>query len=511
MSGRNKFGLTRNIPTDIKRKVRQNSKFGCVLCRRGFYQYEHIDPPFEECLEHVADAICCLCGSCHDMVTRGQLSKEAVKLAYKNIQSNLLEEVSPPTGPLDFHDGTAELLFGGLCYSPAVQTVLRYHGIDLIKVIPGSNGEPGKIRALFTDNQGRVTLQLEDNAWIGNLENWDIEIVGQKITVRRKHGEIALKIRLDPPGRLVIERLDMRFRQGHILATEKTYAVGRYLAEQFLCWTHVNIEICQSSSVGAAIEFTDSEALELRDMFFQGNGTEMATPDRSMVINSNAGVLVKSLGIAIASLTGSFKISEMGVIGELPLNEMRKAIFNDKKDILEFIATYSCEPKHETPNDSKEILDNPVSTEIETETLNKISLYNFLNQNLTVLEIDTRIAKFTKNNFRLDENDLERNLRDLHCCQIETVVQLEEFLKSYTEVIVKFYYLLDKKWIMYLQEHPESHGNGTSPRGISITYLTLLLAVMNNDSSFINKYYEDADSLTASFEEAKKLDINTIL
>ena len=335
----NQHGLSRYIPADVRREVRQRSKFGCVICRSGLYQYEHIDPPFETATIHDPDSICCLCGSCHDSVTRGQLSKAMVQSAYQKIRTNSPDSVGPPVGPLDFHDGTAELLVGGLLYAPAVRTVLRYHGWDLIRVTPGQDGDVGRISAVFTDDQGQPVLQLVENEWVGELANWDIEIVGKRITVRRRQGEIALQLRLDPPGRIVVERLDMRFRGCHVLATEKTYAVGRYITPTFLRWVRVNIAVRRSSPMGAAIEFTDAESLEVRDCFLHGTGAELAAPDRSMVMNANAGVMVKPLGIVIASLCGSFDLFEMAVSGDYRLEEMLPVVFTRPDCISRFIAT----------------------------------------------------------------------------------------------------------------------------------------------------------------------------
>lgn len=334
----NEHGLSRYIPADVKREVRQRSKFGCVICRRGFYQYEHIDPPFADAKTHDAEGICCLCGSCHDAVTRKQHSKDYVKAEYKKIQG--AGKIDPPIGPLDFHDGHAELKIGGLFYSPVVRTVLRYHGSDIIRVEPGIEGEPGQISAVFTDHQGEVTLQLVNNEWIGALNAWDIEVVGQRITVRRKQGEVALQLRLDPPGCIVIERLDMRFQSCHLLVSEETYAVGRYIRDGVIHWAHVGTHILSSSPVGAAIEFTDAQTLEERDARYLGRGQELATHDRGIVISSNAGVMIKSLGIAVASQCGAIGLYGMAVSGgPLPLEEMRKIVFSSPKDVCRFIGT----------------------------------------------------------------------------------------------------------------------------------------------------------------------------
>src|SRR5689334_6226345 len=126
MAKPNKHGLSRDIPKRIKREVRRRSRFGCVLCRSGIYDYEHIDPEFADARKHDPDKICCLCPSCHALVTRGQRSKAMVAQAYDEIQKAAPDKVASPTGPLDFHTGTAELTIGGLQYSPAVTTVLRY-------------------------------------------------------------------------------------------------------------------------------------------------------------------------------------------------------------------------------------------------------------------------------------------------------------------------------------------------------------------------------------------------
>ena len=75
----NRFGLSRDIPNETKRLIRQRCGFGCVVCGSAFYQYEHVDPNFADARVHDPERIALLCGSCHDRVTRGALSKETVK------------------------------------------------------------------------------------------------------------------------------------------------------------------------------------------------------------------------------------------------------------------------------------------------------------------------------------------------------------------------------------------------------------------------------------------------
>lgn len=219
--------------------------------------------------------ICCLCGSCHDAVTRGQRSKASVIAAYRTIQESPLEEVGKPVGPLDFCGGNATLSIGGLRYNPIVQTVLRYHGENVIRVVPGEADTPGTISAIFTDESGAEVLKLIDNAWEGSTENWDIDVVGSRITVRRAAGVVALRLRLEPPGVIVVEHLDMRLGEFHLLVSENSYAVGRYSPNgDAIAWLHAELTITRSTGAGAAIELTDPDELLARDQAMGEGGKE---------------------------------------------------------------------------------------------------------------------------------------------------------------------------------------------------------------------------------------------
>ena len=63
--------------------------------------------------------------------------------------------------------------------------------------------------------------------------------MANKFAFRRAHGNIVLQLRLDPPGRIVVERLDMRLGDSHVLETERTYAIGRYFDDNSsISWVH---------------------------------------------------------------------------------------------------------------------------------------------------------------------------------------------------------------------------------------------------------------------------------
>ena len=55
------------------------SLVGCVHCGRGFYTYEHFNPPFSEAITHDVNGIALLCGQCQLLATKGILSKETIQ------------------------------------------------------------------------------------------------------------------------------------------------------------------------------------------------------------------------------------------------------------------------------------------------------------------------------------------------------------------------------------------------------------------------------------------------
>lgn len=334
----NQHGLSRHIPSDIARQVRQRSKFGCVICRAGFYEYEHIDPEFANAREHDPARICCLCASCHGAVTRGQRSKASVTAAYQAVQTSTLEQVGNPFGPIDFHGGAAELRIGGLCYSPLVRVVLRFHGTDIIRVEPGDQGVPGGISAVFTNDAGVPILWLDSNAWEGSTENWDIQVVGQRITVRAQDERVALRLRLDPPGVIVVENLDMRVGDSHLLATEHAYAAGRYVGEGSAAWLFANVAIDQSTEHGCAIEFAEPDELRLRHQATRQQSQYLATTAEDFVTSSGAGVMWIPAGIAVASMCGGFR-TYVEVRGIRPLDGMRRVVARGADALVRYIGT----------------------------------------------------------------------------------------------------------------------------------------------------------------------------
>ena len=213
----NKHGLNDIIPLDIKRQIRQRCGFGCVNCGSAVYQYEHVEPTFAEAMEHDPDCIVLLCGGCHDRVTRKILSKETIKI--RSIKP-FCKQSGFSFGPFDIGLVEPTIKIGTLTCR-AVDSLIEIDGESIFSIKkPEFDGAPFLINAYLADRDGNEILKIVNNEWVTTIDNWDVEVVGPRITIRRKLGDILLVLRTESPHSLIIERLDMEHRGVKITCRE---------------------------------------------------------------------------------------------------------------------------------------------------------------------------------------------------------------------------------------------------------------------------------------------------
>jgi hypothetical protein len=184
--------------------------------------YEHIEPLFVDAERHDPAAITLLCGRCHGKVNRGLLSKETVKLANaapKALEKGFSFEVFD-IGPLH-----PNVRIGSL-QAIRPRTVIRALGEDLLKVDePEQPGGPFRLSAVFSDRDGKEIFRIKDNVWETPADNWDVDVTGPRITLRKGLGDLVLQLRVNPPNEVIIERLDMHFRGVHAVADEQQFGI----------------------------------------------------------------------------------------------------------------------------------------------------------------------------------------------------------------------------------------------------------------------------------------------
>ncbi|MGR5116536.1 SEC-C metal-binding domain-containing protein [Photobacterium damselae] len=238
----NKYGLTDTIASQVKREVRQRCGFGCVNCGNAVYQYEHLEPIFAEAREHNPDHIVLLCGGCHDRVSRKILSKDTIKFRSQN---PICKQNGFSSGPFDL--GLVEPMIKiGTLTCKNVESLIQIDGESIFSIKkPECEGAPFRINAYLADRDGIEVLKIIDNEWITSIVNWDVEVVGPKITIRKKLGDITLVLRTEAPHSLIVERLEMVHRGVKISCRENNSLEVVTRSGQVLKSTSMNITDCK--------------------------------------------------------------------------------------------------------------------------------------------------------------------------------------------------------------------------------------------------------------------------
>jgi hypothetical protein len=218
----NAQGLPRKVPPAIKREIRKRCGFGCVVCGSSIYQYEHVVPTFADATTHDPTRMALLCGTHHDLVTRGMWSKEKVKQAMlapaalaRGFASSWFDFVEHPA-----------IVFGGMTLSRCrVPIEVRKEPLFLVDV-PEEPKAPFRLTAHFFNSRGERSVDIIENEWQALTSNWDVEVVGAMITIRDEHKKLSLRLRADPPKAIIVEHLDMYLHGYHFTANAETLNIA---------------------------------------------------------------------------------------------------------------------------------------------------------------------------------------------------------------------------------------------------------------------------------------------
>lgn len=243
MSNKNKHGLPRHIPKAIKQAVRQRCGFGCVRCGFAFFDYEHFDPDFAEAKEHNANGITLLCSQCNQKRARGRLSAETVSRANANpvcLQKGFTAEM------FDFSPKEIEVELGGVVFKNCNHLVVINDTPILSISRPESPGLPLLLSGFFLDQNGKLAIAIEDNAWRVSSKVWDVEITGPRIYIKTAEENTTLEIHLSPPKKITIKNLRMVFQKVIIEANDKTVKFSMNDGKDWATFHSVSMTNCHT-------------------------------------------------------------------------------------------------------------------------------------------------------------------------------------------------------------------------------------------------------------------------
>jgi hypothetical protein len=195
----NKHGLKRYVPTDVKRKIRKDAGFGCVICGCVLVDYEHIHPEYSDAKEHDSEKMTLLCLDCHGRVTRKLISKKTVweaKSKPKALQNGYVHDV------LFVNTDELEIKIGNST-SKFTKTILTIHGKPIIWFEPPSlEGEPSKLCAIFHNANGKPISYINRNQFTALTNNQDVKSESTELSIFAAHKECLV---IDRKGDSVLE------------------------------------------------------------------------------------------------------------------------------------------------------------------------------------------------------------------------------------------------------------------------------------------------------------------
>ncbi len=218
---------SRNIPSPVKREVRQRCGFGCVICGFPLYEYDHMNQ-WAVVKEHKAEDLTLLCDKHHKEVTNGLLPREKVQEANENPYNNGAGKSSPWL--LHYQGDSCEVEIGGNYFTTSsegnvAQSIpVLVDGIALIYFIMDDGNL--LLNMVLFDQFNEVVLQIVDNELFYSVSPWDIEIEGSRLTIREKARHFLVSIHFEPPNKILIDKarllcngVEILVKPDHILLT----------------------------------------------------------------------------------------------------------------------------------------------------------------------------------------------------------------------------------------------------------------------------------------------------
>lgn len=239
---KNKFGLDRTISAQVKREIRKQCKFGCVVCGNAIIEYEHVDPEFHDAKVHDPSKMTLLCPQCHSKVTRGFMSKETVKRAMLNPKCS---ENGFTRETLDMSLNHPTIKYGKNGFT-AINCMIpvQVNKTPLMKIIkPVNESEPYLLSCSFRDSNNFKSLEIIDNEFFIFNNNWDVTIEGKSITVREGLGDIHLKLTFVSPELILIEKLKMNYFGNTIIVDKNGFQSNTMSMKDVTIEGHIGIQL----------------------------------------------------------------------------------------------------------------------------------------------------------------------------------------------------------------------------------------------------------------------------
>jgi hypothetical protein len=185
-----------DIPESIKRQVRQECHFGCVLCGMPFFQYDHISEYANNPI-HEASNLALLCPNHHASKTTGKLSAERIRQAKSNPYNSTREFTTGYSVESSQHVHVAMGSNQSSCTFPkgnGQHHALWVNGTGFLTLTATDHWLT--ISMLLTDTTGNPLLKVLNGELTVTTAAWDYTYEGRKLKVKGTQGVTLLDLEL---------------------------------------------------------------------------------------------------------------------------------------------------------------------------------------------------------------------------------------------------------------------------------------------------------------------------
>lgn len=306
----NKFGLSRHIPKEIQRKIRQNSKYGCVVptCRNIIYEYEHLIPEFKDAEVHDPNKICLTCPTHNPRKTgiNGEeiYSKEQLISFYEKIRKTQEPiEISNKDIFSGFNNDIVVQLGGLKCDN--VTSLIEINGENIFSLTKNKEKSSFAPDILFNGRfekpNSELLFEIIDNEWKSNSDHGDITYKNGTLEIFDDTQSLVFSIRKIPSENLlIIDKLNIWINPFHVYIENDELIVARH-DTIFNSYIGVKIE-AHISHQESAIKLSSTQISDQIDFNGQIN------------YSGDYGLKVENNGISIASGSGISRIKRIYIL-----------------------------------------------------------------------------------------------------------------------------------------------------------------------------------------------------
>ncbi|SIT00720.1 HNH endonuclease [Salimicrobium salexigens] len=185
---------SRYIPQPLKRDVRKEAHFGCVLCGSPIIEFHHIQP-FHQVKEHTKENLVPLCPEHHHRADCSEIPVSKIESAKNNPFNKNKEFISKDFFLSSYTD--LRMRVGSNVYIRTPK-ILVIDDFPLITVTADEE-DNALLNAEFYNSSNVLLAEIIDNEWraFKNPEFWDISYSPGHLKINRNKGDIFLELKLN--------------------------------------------------------------------------------------------------------------------------------------------------------------------------------------------------------------------------------------------------------------------------------------------------------------------------